>query len=176
MTRLPANITVEFVQQLMKQIEELTAKNAGLCHQVAQLTKEIERLTQVIKEQQERLNKNSKNSSKPPSSDGLGKPPAPKSNREPSGKKPGAQAGHKGHGLQKIAADRVDDVPHRPGQCEGCPHAGTCVLVGRSQVRHEYDIEITIVDRQHYVESYACKKNGGDAISGEFPSNIKASQ
>ncbi len=56
--------------------------------QVQQLTEELER----VKGQ---LGKNSRNSSKPPSSDGLSKP-APKSLRQPSGQKSGGQKGHKG--------------------------------------------------------------------------------
>ena len=154
----------------------LLEENKQLRATISKLTEEIENLTQVIKELQENRNKNSRNSSKPPSSDGLEKPPAPKSNREPSGKRPGGQQGHTGHGLKKLKADQMDDVPHRPRQCEGCPHAGQCELVCRSPIRHEYDIKITIVDRQHYTEAYACKMDNGSIISGEFPSNITSSQ
>ena len=53
----------------------------------------IAQLNQTIQELKEQLNKNSKNSSKPPSSDGF-KKPAPKSLRKPSGKKAGGQNGH----------------------------------------------------------------------------------
>lgn len=49
---------------------------------------EIETLKKKIAELENQLNKNSNNSSKPPSSDGYAKP-APKSLREKSGKKPG---------------------------------------------------------------------------------------
>jgi transposase len=66
-----------------KQIEELTRMNLLL-------TKRIEEL-------EGRLNQNSNNSSKPPSSDGFKKPV--KNNREKSDRKPGAQPGHKGSGL-----------------------------------------------------------------------------
>jgi len=51
-------------------------------------------------ELEQRLRKNSRNSSKPPSSDGPGKP-APKSQRKKSGKKTGGQKGHTGHFLKK---------------------------------------------------------------------------
>lgn len=53
-----------------------------------------------------RLNKNSNNSSKPPSSDGLQK--TVKNNRQKSGKKPGAQPGHKGSGLSLFT--EIDQV------------------------------------------------------------------
>ena len=64
---MPINITEEFVRNLMEQ-------NAALTAQVAALSAYIDSLNQTIKELQEQLNKNSKNSSKPPSSDGIKKP------------------------------------------------------------------------------------------------------
>ena len=85
----------------------LLEENAQLRETVSKMADEIAKLTATINKLQERLNRNSSNSSKPPSSDGLKKPRAPKSNRDPSGKSPGAQPGHKGHGLKKIKADRI---------------------------------------------------------------------
>ena len=64
-------ITEEFVKHLMEQ-------NAAMAGQISQLTKTVESLNQTIQKLQEQLNKNSKNSSKPPSSDGFKKPPVNK--------------------------------------------------------------------------------------------------
>src|SRR5689334_1875144 len=71
-----------------------------------------------IAELEARLNQNSSNSSKPPSSDGLAKP-AVKSMRERSGKKPGGQKGHKGHGL-KIEREPDEVVVVTPVVCPEC--------------------------------------------------------
>jgi uncharacterized coiled-coil protein SlyX len=62
---------------------------------------QIKQLETRIKELEQRLNKNSSNSSKPPSSDGLSKPPRTSSLRENGKNKSGGQPGHKGDTLKQ---------------------------------------------------------------------------
>ena len=73
------------VESLKALVENLTAQNEELTGTVSSLNATIEQLNATIKELQEKINKNSHNSSKPPSSDGYGKTPAPKSLRKKSG-------------------------------------------------------------------------------------------
>ena len=61
---------------------------------------------------------NSRNSSKPPSSDGLGKP-NPTSRRARTGRKPGGQEGHDGSTL-RLVPDPGRVVTHEPPTCRGC--------------------------------------------------------
>jgi transposase len=80
--------------------------------------KMISSLTARLNELEDRLAKNSRNSSKPPSSDDIAKP-KPKSLRGKSGKKPGGQKGHPGTTLS-LAENPEHVVLHRPEMCEGC--------------------------------------------------------
>ena len=117
---MPVNVTLEMVQQLLEQNASLLKQNASLRKQNEMLTATIAELNQTIQELKEQLNKNSKNSSKPPSSDGF-KKPVPKSLRKSSGKKVGGQNGHQGTYLAVITApDEI--IKHMPSSCEGCPH------------------------------------------------------
>ena len=61
----------------------------------------IDRLEARIQELEQRLNKNSSSSSKPPSSDGLSKPPRTSSLRENGKNKSGGQLGNKGETLKQ---------------------------------------------------------------------------
>src|SRR5664279_2287206 len=70
-------------------IAELISLVGDLQKRVIELTEENTRLKARVAELEAQLKTNSRNSSKPPSSDGLAKP-APKSLRRASGRKPGA--------------------------------------------------------------------------------------
>ena len=136
---MPINITEEFVRNLMEQ-------NAALISQVADLTSTVDSLNQTIKELREQINKNSKNSSKPPSSDGLKKPPVNKdrSLRGKSGKKQGAQEGHNGTCLS-VLSEPDDIIQHMHSDCDGCPYHDTCLSKACvKETRHELDSVVTI--------------------------------
>ena len=166
---MPVNITEEFVRYLMEQ-------NASLSDQVAELTATVKELNQTIKELKEQLNKNSKNSSKPPSSDGLKKPAVNKNKslRESSGKKQGAQEGHDGVHLSVISEpDHIED--HMHSDCTGCPHRAKCLSKACiKETRHEVDAVVTVdVTAHNLIEVRECLLHGG-VKTGSFPENIKA--
>ncbi len=112
-----------------ERIAELVAENARLRADNATLRERV----QVL---EGRLAKDSHNSSKPPSSDGLAR--KTRSLRRRSGKQPGGQLGHRGETLRLVATpDAV--VEHRPPVCRVCqkplPEAAPVVVRERRQVQ-----------------------------------------
>lgn len=100
----PANVRTLILSQ-QEENDQLRAQLAALATEVASL--------------RERIGRNSRNSSKPPSSDSPGfKPPA---RRKASGRKRGGQQGHPGAGPELLPIDRVNEVlEHHPDACRRC--------------------------------------------------------
>lgn len=85
----------------------------------ATLEKRVEALEKDNEELKRRLNQNSDNSSKPPSSDPPWSKPKPKA--PPSGKNPGGQPGHKANFRAAVPPERVDEhIKVSPDCCERC--------------------------------------------------------
>ena len=99
------------LQAQRQEIQALRQANDELRAQLTALATELASL-------RERVGRSSRNSSKPPSSDGPGfKPPERKS----SGRKRGAQPGHPGSGPELLPIERVDQVvEHHPEACRRC--------------------------------------------------------
>lgn len=86
--------------------------------ETAALREQAEALSAQVAELRARLRQNPRNSSKPPSSEGLGKPPQ-RPLRKKSGRKPGRPKRQPGATLEMT--DRPDEVlTHEPGQRSGC--------------------------------------------------------
>jgi transposase len=99
---------------------ELSAQNALLRREVAELRERVAQQEERIAELERRLNRNSRNSSLPPSQD----PPAAPERRQaaPSGRGRGAQPGHSGHGRHLAPLESIDAViEHWPARC-ACGH------------------------------------------------------
>ena len=136
--------------------EQLAALVAAQERTIAQLQARIAEQDARIAELERQLAASSRNSSKPPSTDGLDKP-APKPLRGRSGRTPGRQPGYEGRTLRQVAVpDEV--VVHEPGSCAGCgaelAAAGPPARIIRRQV---FDIPtITVRVVEHRLVSRRC--------------------
>lgn len=167
-------MTVEEMNtQLQMQVNALNASLNSLQQSFDAQTALITQLNQTIQELREQLNKNSKNSSKPPSSDGF-KKPAPKSLRKPSGKKVGGQEGHQGTYLSVIS-DPDEIVKHMPSACEGCPHYKMCKGTACvAEKRHVIDAVVTVNVVEHQLLEIPICMLHGDTRKWSFPNDVKA--
>ena len=113
------------------------------------------RLMARLEELEGRLNKNSNNSSKPPSSDGPCK--VIKNSREKSSRAPGAQVGHKGNGLTPYTTVDKEVTLQAEGKCQcGKDLAeGTKIHTENIQVIDlpEKLLEVT----EYHIESVKCQ-------------------
>jgi transposase len=99
--------------------EQLAALVVEQTEAIARLEKRIVDLEADNRELRRQLTLNSRNSSKPPSTDSAFIKPSPKSLRRKSGRKPGGQAGHQGSTLSLV--DQADEtLTHEPLACRGC--------------------------------------------------------
>ena len=154
------------LQWVTSELDKRDAIIAAQAARIAELEDKIKMLTA-------QLNANSSNSSKPPSSDGF-KKPAPKSLRTSSGKKPGGQQGHEGHGF-KLKAGIDHEVPCLPAPCLACPRCSTCEFQARDR-RNVMDIKI-LVERTEYQQMEAlCPCRNGELLLGEFPESVHGSK
>lgn len=131
----------------------------------------IRHLEERIRDLENRLNKNSSNSSKPPSSDGLSK--TPKSLRVQSGKKPGGQLGHEGKTLKQVAnPDHV--VIYSPDNCENCSASLAGAETIAREKRQVFDLPTPQVKvTEHQVESKLCPCCN-HRTKAAFPQNVTA--
>lgn len=161
----------DFLQKLFNKIDTLTDTISEQTATINKLTETIQTLQQENAELKEKLNKNSKNSSKPPSSDGLSKP-HPKSLRKSSDKKQGAQEGHKGSGFS-ITQEPDEIVPHIPDTCKDCSFFGKCSKSCTvAEKRYEVDIVVKTQVILHQVMSIKCPKCDNQILCGAFPEYI----
>ncbi len=141
--------------------------------QLANLDKEtliamIVMLRQEIQELRDQLAKDSGNSSKPPSSDGLKKP---RSQRPKGQRRSGGQPGHQGHTLTMV--EQPDNIKRH--EVTICPHCATDLAgleASRVEKRQVFDIPpVELAVTEHQVEVKQCPTCGQE-VKGCFPSDV----
>jgi len=152
------DVVVKVLCQLSNQVEMLQK-------QVTELQKEVQRL-------KGQLAKNSRNSSKPPSSDGF-KKPSPKSLRPRGKRKPGGQKGHPGSTLKMV--DKPDHTIIYPvDQCQRCGHRladEASIDVEKRQVFDIPPIQMEVTEHQAQIKECS---HCGHLNKAAFPEQVKA--
>ncbi len=150
-------------------------------HAFIQLQETVDQLTQVVQEQgqiiqqqnkrieelEARLNKNSGNSSKPPSSDPPFQGPARSPKPRKGGKKRGGQKGHKGSRQAHMAPTRTMDI--KPVQCSCGSHALAPFDNEPFYTHQVVELPEILMDVTHYRLFSTTCRDCGCKIKGRIP-------
>ncbi len=133
---------------------------------VTMLIERIEKLEMQVEELKGRLSKNSRNSSKPPSGDGLKK--RTKSLRRKSEQKSGGQPKHPGSTLEW--SDKVDWVQeYSVNHCSGCGASLETEPVKEILLRQVWDIPPIELEITEHRANVKCCPDCGQQTEGKFP-------
>lgn len=149
---------------------------AGLIDLLLKLEAQVRELQRQVKELKGRLALHSGNSSKPPSTDGLAKPPAPKSLRQKSQRRPGGQPGHPGKTLQPV--EKPGHI--REHSLEVCP-CGFChgrslrhVPVLGYEKRQVFELPKELLEVTEHRAQIKCCPVSGREVRAPFPAEVTA--
>ena len=136
---------------------------------------EVKDLREKVRKLEDSQSLNSRNSGKPPSSDGLAKP-APRSMRNKTGHKPGGQPGHPGHTLDPVKNpdhQKVHLLDRCPcGQCGGVSLQSQPVLdYERRQVFDLPPLRLEVTE--HRAEIKICPVSSLK-VKASFPAGVEA--
>ena len=139
-----------------------------LQNNITNLQTSIQQLHERLQEVERQLAMNSRNSNKPPSSDGMKKIPKV---RKPTGRKPGGQKGHEGKTLKMVA--KPDEVEvHKVEYCGSCSNSLKDKQATGYDRRQVFDIPpIKVQVTEHRAEIKECDACGA-VTTAEFPDDI----
>jgi transposase len=168
-------ITHEEIRAIYRQGEEaVIALVDQLQDVIILLEKRVEELEARVQKLESQLAQNSRNSNRPPSSEGLSKPP-PKNLRPATDRSPGGQPGHSGQTLTQVKnPDRI--IKHRVGSC---PCGAKASVLKKEPpidwvVRQVFELPpMRLEVSEHRAEVKACPCCGR-ILRGEFPAGVNA--
>ena len=128
----------------------LEAARANLTRENRRLKQHVEILQEKVRDLTARLNQDSSNSSKPPSSD---VPWRERRRQKPTGRKPGGQPGHEGTTRDPLPPEQVDrTVVLLPERCAGCRSALRPEDAVEGALRHQViDVPPVVAEVVEYV-------------------------
>ena len=158
-------LTRDIDRQQLEQLDKET-----LIDIILELRQKLKEQAALIQELRDQLAKNSRNSGKPPGSDGLNKPRR-RSLRKKTGRRSGGQPGHKGHTLNMV--EQADQIQIH--EASTCPHCATdlkSVEPHAHEKRQVFDVPpVSIEVTEHQAEIKACP-GCGQQVKAEFPRDV----
>ncbi len=104
-----------------QRITELEAQVVARDARIVELERKVEELTELVMSLKDQVNRNSRNSHLPPSSDGPGGRSPPVKGKDEGQRKRGGQPGHGGKKRELLPPEEVDQlVELYPKECESC--------------------------------------------------------
>jgi uncharacterized protein DUF6444/transposase IS66-like protein len=141
--------------RLRELLAERDAQIAEQAAEIAVLREALAGLQSQVADLAAQLKTNSRNSGKPPSSDGPANP-APKSLRGKSGRRPGRPKGQPGATME-LTEHPDKKVRHRPGKCGGCGKSLKNAPVTAVERRQVIDIPpVKTVTTEHQMLTVRC--------------------
>ena len=150
--------------------EDLILIILALQQQVRELQQTVAKQATEIQELRDQLAKNSRNSGKPPSSDGL-KKPRTRNLRRKSGRRSGGQEGHQGHTLKMV--EKPDHVEHyEVSECPQCAADLQAIEACELERRQVFDVPpVRIEVTEHQAEIKVCPQCG-ERVKANFPAKV----
>ena len=150
--------------------EALVSMILALRQRAQELEKTVTEYAVAIQSLRDQLARDSRNSGKPPSSDGL-KKPRTRSLRRKTGRRSGGQKGHKGQTLKKVA--QPDHI--QTHEALVCPHCATdlrSVEPCGYERRQAFDVpRVRIEVTEHQAGIKVCP-DCGERVKANFPSEV----
>jgi transposase len=158
-------LPTDFDAQQLEQLEKET-----LIAIILELERQLREQAALIQELRDQLAKNSQNSGKPPSSDGL-KKPRTRSLRKKSGRRSGGQKGHQGHTLKMV--EQPDQIQvYEASTCSHCATDLQSVEPCGYEKRQVFDVPLVRTEvTEHQAEVKTCP-GCGQQVKGDFPSDV----
>jgi transposase len=150
--------------------EDLILIILALQAQVQDLRRAVTEQAAEIQGLHDQLSKNSRNSGKPPSSDGL-KKPRTRNLRRKTGRRSGGQKGHEGHTLKMVEEPDHIEV-HQVSECPQCAANLHAIETCEFERRQVFDVPLVRIEvTEHRAEIKICPQCG-KRIKARFPAEV----
>jgi transposase len=139
--------------------------------QIVELAKQLAKQAEIIKELQAKAAKNSRNSGKPPSSDGYGKANKTESLRKTGVRSNGGQPGHTGSTLNAVETPDHTET-HDQANCKNCQASLADVAVSGLEERQVFDIPAISIEVTAHRATLKICPDCGTENKGDFPETV----